>query len=380
MRIELQREIVRDILQLARTDATHMADEPLVLDVAEYVSDAAHEREQRVLFRTRPVAVCLSGDLREPGDLVALDSGGIPLVVVRTAPGALRAFVNICRHRGSPLVEPGPGHVARAFRCTFHGWVYDLDGRNVGMPHSGGGFDGLPAGCTDLLERPVAEAHGFVWVRPEGDAPVDLAEVVAGVGDELDAFDFGSYHRFDADVREWQANWKLLVDTFLETYHVPALHPTTVGRHFLVRPSVFAPFGPNLRFHSLMRSVLTLAEQPEHTWELLPHGTVEYLLAPNLVVNFSVDHVAIYRFVPLAAGRTRVELTLYTPHEVTDPDERTHFARTLDLHRRVSGGEDFTKQEQVHAALASGAMTTVVFGRNEPAAIHFHRTRHALGA
>lgn len=380
MRPELQRDIVRKILALADADTTELADAPLVVDVADYVSDAAHEREQRVLFRARPVVAALSCDLREPGDLVALDSGGVPLVVVRTGSGALRAFVNICRHRGSPLVAAGPGHVARSFHCTFHGWVYDLDGRNIGMPHSSGGFDDLAPGCADLLDRPVAEAHGFVWVRPEGDAPIDLDEVLAGVGDELDAFGFGSYHRFDTDVSEWQANWKLLVDTFLETYHVPALHPTTVGRHFLVRPSLFAPFGPNLRFHSLMKSVLGLAEVPEPERDLLAHGTVEYLLAPNVVVNFSVDHVAIYRFVPQAAGRTRVELTIYTPQPVDDPATATHFARTLDLHRRVSGGEDFTKQEQVHRALASGAMPTVVFGRNEPAAIHFHRTCHDLGA
>ena len=104
------------------------------------------------------------------------------------------------------------------------------------------------------------------------------------------------------------------------------------------------------------------------------------LLTPNVVVNFSVDHVAIYRFVPLAPDRTRAELTLYTPHAVTTDDEREHFARTLALHLRVSGGEDFTKQEEVQRGLASGVLDTVVFGRNEPAAILFHRALAALGA
>lgn len=376
----LQREIVREILELAAADTTRLADEPHVVGVEAFTGLGTFAREQEALFRARPVAVCLTADVREPGDVFGVDSGGVPLVVVRGEDGRVRAFANVCRHRGAALVAPGPGHVARSFRCTFHGWVYDLAGRNIGMPHSTGGFDGLDPACTALVERPAAEAHGFVFVRPVGDAPVDTDALLGPAGPELASFGFGTFHRFDADVREWAANWKLLVDTFLETYHVPALHPTTVGRHFLSRPSTCAALGDNIRFHSLMKTVLGLRDVPEGEWTLLPHGTVEYLLTPNMVVNYSVDHVAIYRFVPLAPDRTRAELTIYTPQPVTTDDDRDHFARTLALHLRVSGGEDFTKQEEVQRGLASGAIDEVVFGRNEPAAILFHRTLDALGA
>ena len=108
------------------------------------------------------------------------------------------------------------------------------------------------------------------------------------------------------------------------------------------------------------------------------HGTVEYFIAPNVVLNYSVDHVAVYRFVPLAVDRTRATLTMYTPREITTEAEATHYRRTLALHQRVSGGQDFTTQEQIQRALGSGALDHVVFGRNEPAAIHFHRTTRAL--
>jgi phenylpropionate dioxygenase-like ring-hydroxylating dioxygenase large terminal subunit len=198
------------------------------------------------------------------------------------------------------------------------------------------------------------------------------------MGEELDEFGFGGYHRFAAWNSEWSANWKLLVDTFLETYHVPALHADTVARQFLAQPSMFAPFGPNLRFHSLMKSFLTLRDQPESEWTLLPHGTVEYLVAPNAILSFSVDHLALYRFLPRAVDRTRVECTVYTPQPPDDDD--THYRRTLELHQRVSGDQDFTQQEAIQVGLESGAVDRVVLGRNEPAVIHFHRTLRDLVA
>lgn len=371
MHIDLQRTIVREILDHAGAGTTQMADAPLVVDASEYTSVEHHEREQRLLFRERPVVACLAGDLRAPGDLVAGESGGVPFVVLRHHDGSVRAYANICRHRGAPLVDDGAGHVDRSLRCRFHGWTYDLGGVVTARPNAGDAFDGA-TGCDTLVPLAACEHAGMVLVRPSGDAPIDVAAQFAGMSDELASFDFGSYHRVDQWVAEWSANWKLLLDTFLETYHVPTLHPTTVARHFLARPSVMQAFGPNVRFHSLMRSILELGDRPEAEWSLLPHGTVEYVLAPNTVCNYSVDHLALYQFQPLAVDRTRSVLTLYTAQPVHDDATAAHFRRTLALHERVSGGEDFVLQEQIHRALASGFQPQVTFGRNEPAAIAFH--------
>ena len=375
MRIERQREIVGRLLDLASDDSTLLADDISVNPVSNYVGRQRWEAERDLLFRRRPTVVALSGDLARPGDHVATDAGGVPVLVMRGDDGVLRGFVNICRHRGSPLAAPGSGASAGSLRCGFHGWVYDRSGTVIGRPHAAGGFDTLGDRCDALIPRPVAEAHGLVFVRGEGDDPIDSAELLGPLAAELDEFGFGAYHRFDSWVSAWPANWKLLIDTFLENYHVPALHPTTVARYFLVRPSLFDPLGPNLRFHSMQKSILELADTPEDEWELLPHGTVEYLVAPNTILNFSVDHLAVYRFLPTAVDHTRVELTVYTtaPADEMDDTTRDHYRRTLELHERVSGGEDFAQQVTTHAALASGGATEVVFGRNEPAAIHFHR-------
>ncbi len=234
--------------------------------------------------------------------------------------------------------------------------------------------------CLGLAPVPVAEECGLVFVRPVGDEPVDADAWLCGMGEELSEFDFGGYHRFDTWVSEWPCNWKLLIDTFLETYHVFALHADTVAKYFLVRPSAFAPFGPHLRFHSLQKSFLELRDTDPSEWELLPHGTVEYLIAPATVLSFSVDHLAVYRFLPQAVDRTTVELVVSTPAPVDDDARRAHFRRTMELHQRVSGGQDFTQQVKIQRSMASGRSREVIFGRNEPAAIHFHRQLARLAA
>jgi phenylpropionate dioxygenase-like ring-hydroxylating dioxygenase large terminal subunit len=377
VRIDRQRDIIRSILADHARGATQLAGKPVVLSVGDYCDPDRFTRERR-LIRRRPALACFSGQLREPGDYVTVVIGGVPLVVVRGGDGRAHALVNVCRHRGSPVVVPvdgATGRASRSLRCRFHGWTYGLDGALLATPYGDDGFEGLDPACLALAAVPVAEACGLVLVRAEGDEPIDAVEALAGVDVELDEWGFGSYHRYGSWVSEWACNWKLLLDTFLETYHVFALHAETVGRYFLVRPSAFAPFGPHLRFHSLQKSFLTLADRPEEDWELLSHGTVEYLLAPASVLSHSVDHLGWYRFEPLDVDRTRVELTVFTPEPVETAEGKAHFDRTIELHRRVSGGEDFTQMVQVHASLASGAANEVIFGRNEPAAIHFH---HAL--
>lgn len=378
MHPDRQRELAGRLLDLHRAGTTQLAPAARRLPAATYTDGARFERERDVLFRRRPTVACLSADVAEPGDWVATESGGVPLLVARDADGELRCFVNVCRHRASVLVDDGCGRGAARFACGFHGWTYALDGRLVGQARSCGGFDELDRAELGLVARPVAERSGLVWVRAEGDEPVDLDAVLCGVDVELDEFGFGSYHRYGSWVSTWRTNWKLLVDTFLEPYHVPVLHRDSVARYYLAAPSLVDGFGPNLRYHSLQRDFVELADLPAEEWELASRSTIEYLLAPNTVLSHSVDHLAVYRFLPTAVDRTVVELVVHTPAPVDGDAGRAHFDRTLELHQRVSGGEDFAEQERIWRALASGAVTETVVGRNEPGVIHFHDQLNAL--
>jgi phenylpropionate dioxygenase-like ring-hydroxylating dioxygenase large terminal subunit len=376
MQLERQKEILRTLFDVIDRDYTQLAEAAVTNPASDYSSPEIFQAEREALFRRRPLVVCMSSDIPESGDYCATEAGGIPLLVTRGADGLARCFTNICRHRGSRLVPVGVGRAGRSFRCGFHGWVYGLDGAVLGRPYSAGGFDDIATVCSSLQYVPAAEAHGLIFARPVGNEVIDVEAAVSGMGPELDEFGFSAYHRFGEWISEWTANWKLLADTFLESYHVPALHPDTVARHFVPR-STFTPFGANIRFHSLQKSLLEVRERPESEWELLHHATVEYFIAPSTILNFSVDHLAVYKFLPQAVDRTRVEVALYTP-EIVGPDNREHFERTLRLHQKVAGGQDFVQQESIQENLSSGALDQVVYGRNEPAVIHFHCSLHDL--
>src|SRR4029077_20895132 len=160
---------------------------------------AALERER--LFRDRPIFMGLSTRLARPGDYVAEDVAGMPVLMTRGADGEVRAFANICRHRGAPVAQ-GCGN-ARAFTCPYHGWTYDTAGKLLGTTHKVG-FAGLDLASHGLVPLPAAEKHGLLFVRPK---PVRAGEseaidIDAGLGPiaaDLAALRLETYPHFSTD-------------------------------------------------------------------------------------------------------------------------------------------------------------------------------------
>ena len=376
MRSETQVELIRELLAHHAAGTTQLADDVMVLPAGVYTSGSHWQAEREALFRRRPVVACLSGAVASAGDYVSLTVGGVPLVVVRGDDGVLRAFRNVCRHRASSVVS-GCGSGAASLRCPFHAWTYRLDGSLLARPQAGEGFDGTDESELSLVSVPVGETNGLVFVRAEGDEPIDAAGLVGVAAQDLDDFGVGGYVPFDRWESSWPCNWKLLVDTFLESYHVFSLHRATVGKYYLSQPMTYRGYGPNLRFQTCQKSILELAEVPEDEWDLLSRATVEYLIAPNTILSHSVDHFAVYQFLPISASHTDVTMTLYTSEPATDRT-RPHYERTLELHQKVGAGEDFPQAVKIQHSLDSGLVTETLVGRHEVALIHFHQALDQL--
>jgi phenylpropionate dioxygenase-like ring-hydroxylating dioxygenase large terminal subunit len=367
-----QVDVIARWLDLHANGTTQLADDVAHLDTAIYRSDEWFAREQQVLFREGVVVACLAADVRDPGDHVTIDSGGVPLLVTRDGDGVVRAFLNACRHRAAKVVD-GCGAAARNFACPFHAWTYSLDGRLLGRPRSEGGFDSLDRADYGLVPVPAAEAHGVVFVRPVGDDPIDGEAELAGLGADLDGFRLGEQRVYGRMRREWRCNWKLLLDTFLESYHVFALHGASVGPDYPGHVMVSDAFGPHLRIPVPRASLLELADRPRSEWSLLPHATVQYHLSPNAMVNHTIDHLVLWRFVPLAVDRTAAEMTMYVPDHVDD-EWRKSMDAWFELHDAVTRDEDYPESERIQQVLVSGRVARTVLGRNEGALQHFHRT------
>jgi phenylpropionate dioxygenase-like ring-hydroxylating dioxygenase large terminal subunit len=370
-----QVEVIARWLDMHARGTSQLADDVAHLDPDFYRSPEWFGREQQALFRRGVSVACLSADVRAPGDHVVVDSGGIPVLVVRGGDGVVRGFLNACRHRGAPVVE-ACGLGARNFACPFHAWTYALEGRLLGRPRSEGGFDTLTRDDSGLVPVPVAEAHGLVLMRPEGDEPIDAARELCGIGTDLDHFGFGAYEVFGRMRREWRANWKLILDTFMESYHVFALHGASVGPDYPGHVMVFDAYGPHMRIPVPRASLLDLASRPRDEWDLLAHATVQYHLSPNAMVNHTIDHLILWRFVPTAVDATVAEMTMYVKSDEVsdDPAWRKGMDDWFDLHDAVTRDEDYPESERIQRTLGSGRVPPLVLGRNEGAVQHFHRS------
>lgn len=341
-------------------------------DASVYADPDRYALEQRLLFRPGPVFFGLSADLPEPGSYREMRFDGIPIVVIRQGDGSLQALVNACRHRGAPLVEPGSsGRCLSALSCPYHSWTYELSGRLRARPASAGAFDDVTANC-DLLTRGVAEKYGLVFLRPEGDDPIDVDEVLGGAQDDLGSFGLDRYVHIDSRTNEWDMNWKLVFDTFTESYHIRTLHRDSLLPTFNADGVIFEAFGRNLVSVGLRKSVMEEFDKPKDQWSLIPYGTIQYFLLPNGLVVHQLDHIEVWIIEPLAVDRTRLTTSIYAPAEPDDDRTRRYFVKNLELLLQVTGTEDFPLMEQIHANLSSGALEQVVYGRNEPPLIHFH--------
>ena len=214
----MQRRIVELIRGEVKSD---LAEDMLELDPQVYTDPKRLAAERSKIFGKEPMLVALSGELAEPGDRVLFDGAGTPILVIRGEDGVLRAFLNMCTHRGTRLVASCDR--SKRLVCPFHGWSFDLAGRLAGMPmaHAFAGMDMDPRG---LVRVSVAEWSGMVFViASAGEAPLDIESFLGPIGPLLAALDLGSLRRICADQLDVHANWKLALDLGRENYHVPAV-------------------------------------------------------------------------------------------------------------------------------------------------------------
>ena len=243
-----QIDLLNRLLHYLETKTTCLADAPWRNKVSVY-SDPEHlAREQQILFREHPLVMGFASDWEAPGAFRTDDYAGVPILIVRGRDGQLRAFLNVCRHRGAQVAQ-GAGQ-ARVFSCPYHAWTYDLTGRVTGIPHEQC-FPGVRDERPSLTALPLAEKYGLVWVipTPAADAATsfDIDPWLGGLGPELASYNFASWSFYDKRVIPETMNWKIVVDTFHEGYHIGFLHRESLREIFHGNVGDFEPFGRNHR-------------------------------------------------------------------------------------------------------------------------------------
>lgn len=364
--------LARELQQHLRAGTSPLAERELDNPVAVYDDPRRLEQELARLFRRLPIVVGHASQLRASGDFLTAGVAGVPILVARQDDGTVRAFANVCRHRGARVVEEACGN-GRSFRCPYHGWIYGSDGRLRAIPERAA-FSGIDPGERGLVSLPAEQRHGLLWVVASPEGSLDVAAHLGALDAELAGFGLDAYVEERSVWLRDQFNWKLVVDGFLEAYHLPVLHPATAGALIHGRPAPFSAVGRHGRMVVSRKSFSRLLDANPAEIDLLRHVAIVYQLFPNSVLVWQGDHFELWTVFPEAGepGRCAARVSLLAPSAELAELRREHWDKNWAVLMDTVEREDFRVARHMQTGFAAGVQDRVVFGRNEPALQHFH--------
>lgn len=363
-------ELTQELLRLHEADQPFAPDDVGRAPVEHYFDPGRFALEQEKIFRRTPQPLVHSSELPESGDFLRRDFAGLPTFLTRDADGAVRAFLNVCRHRGTQLVADACGRKKR-FSCPYHAWTWNNRGELIGVPHEATGFPELNKADYALTQLPCIEKHGWIWVS--GEPLPDIDVFLGSIADDFAWFGSEDSVIAHTDERLWSVNWKILVEGGIEAYHFRVAHKDTIAPYFLDNLSTYQAFGPHLRSLLARKSLAELAHQPSDEWRLRDHAQVLYSLFPVTSILVQSDHFVWIVMEPVSAAASRVRINTVVPKDRLGTEEdRAHWARNHEITMSTLV-EDFEIGESIQSGLQSGANTHLTFGRFESALSQFSK-------
>lgn len=371
-------QLVRASIAAARESEPPLSDGEGTVPVTHYTDATRLERERALLFRKLPIPLATSRELEAAGATIVRELGGVSLLLVRGRDGVARAFRNACRHRATRLVRED--RCSKAFVCPYHGWTYALDGALTHVPHPQA-FASLDREAHGLARAHVEERHGLLWVSLDEGAP-EVGAFLGALDDELAALALGTHHVARRVVSEQRGNWKMLMEAFLEGYHIRTLHRATIYPFFLDARSVAERVGPHVRHASARRAAADVVHEADFdTHRLRDLATVGYVVFPCTVFIAHPDWTSHVVVQPLSPGRFSWSHTQLIASEPSTEEARAHFARSFELiEESVFQKEDLFAIAEMQAGIETGANEELTFGRLESPALWLHDAiRDVLG-
>jgi phenylpropionate dioxygenase-like ring-hydroxylating dioxygenase large terminal subunit len=325
--------------------------------------------EKAAFLRAAPQVVCHESEIAEPGEWRSLDYLGESVIVMRGDDGAVRAFANVCRHRGSRLVD-GEAGCAKVLTCPYHAWSYARDGRLVGVPHRQE-YPGLRTEDHGLFPVALESWRGFLFVTLDPGAP-SVAEMMAPYEAEVALYRFEELRATGkVTLRPRPLNWKTIADNYSDHLHIPVGHPGLTrlfGRNYRIEASDHVDrmegglvekesANPSERaYQRLLPPVDHLPASHRRKW-------LYYKLFPNVAFDIYPDQVDFMQFLPVSATETVIREISYAL-----PDDRREMkaARYLNwrINRRVNA-EDTELITRVQLGMQSPSYVAGPLGTSE---------------
>ncbi len=365
-------EMAKHSLAHARAGTIDQEPEVLKVPASNYFDRNRWQLEMDRVFKRVPLLLAMTCEIPKPGDYKAMDAVGMPVLISRGEDGQVRAFVNMCSHRGAVLMREGRGNTHR-FTCPYHAWSYDQLGALVGV-FAPKDFGDIDRSCYGLRALPVAERAGLIWVTLNPESKLDIDAFLAGYDGLLSQFGFADWYLFEQRTVAGP-NWKIAYDGYMDLYHLPILHRETFGPQMPCQ-ALYHAWGPHQRVSSPDPRLATLAEQPEDQWddETLLGGV--WTIFPHIsIATFDGGgrSVMLSQLFPGANPQESFTVQNYLMARKPDAAQSREAHEQFQLLKYVVEEEDYATGLRQQQALMTGARDHVLFGRNEGGGHRFHR-------
>jgi phenylpropionate dioxygenase-like ring-hydroxylating dioxygenase large terminal subunit len=327
------------------------------------------EAEKKAFLRAAPQVVCHESEIPAPGEWRSLEYLGESVFVIRGDDDQIRAFSNVCRHRGSRLVD-GTGGCAKVLTCPYHAWSYARDGRLVGVPHRNE-YPGLQTDKLGLFPVALEKWRGFLFVTLEAGAP-SVAEMMAPYEQEVAPYRFEDLRAIGrVTLRQRPLNWKTIADNYSDGLHIPVGHPGLTrlfGRNYRIEANehVDRMEGDLIEkesAHPAERAYQKYLPRADHLPPSHQRKWLYYKLFPNVAFDIYPDQVDFMQFLPVSATETVIREISYAL-----PDERREMKIARHLNWRINrqvNAEDTTLITRVQLGMQSPAYVAGPLGKSE---------------
>ncbi len=359
-----QTALIQRTLSLINTQTTQMEDEPTLFPIDCFLSQEILEQEHEKIFKKYPIIIGNACDVQNPGEYFTHNESGIPILVIRDQQNILHAFVNVCRHRASILVQERSGIAKNSFKCPYHSWNYGLDGQLLHIPHAYG-FHSDQCKNTTLHSLPITSKYGFIWVSLDPDATLDIESYLGQLAQELASYELEKSVTVEQTVKTINCNWKLWLNTAQEDYHFKNLHKNSIEQYFLDNVGLMDVFYPHLRGFIPRKDILECANKPEVQWlDYLHYANAVYIIFPNTMILTQYGRVTIVSMFPISADKSYYVHSVLLKSHPKNVKEKIFQEKNTQLFANASS-EDISAAESMQAGIKSGYIKHLTLGRFE---------------
>jgi len=299
----------------------------LTLPQKYYVADEILLLEKERIFKKHWVCAGHQSRIPDPGEYFLLNLFGESLIILRDKSGEMRAFYNVCRHRGTRVCEEGEGRFSGSIQCSYHAWTYGLDGKLIGAPFMKE-VEGFRWEDYPLRAAPIHLWEGFIFINLGLGTPTPFEEIYAPLIGRFGQWNMGSLKSHQRIAYDVKSNWKYIFQNFNECYHCPTIHPLlnkytdyTSGNNDLTEGPFLGGF-MEITNESMTVTGRTCALPLGDLGENSRRGYY-YSILPNLLLNMHPDYVMFHLVLPEAPGRSLVVSEwLFNPASFGRPDFR----------------------------------------------------------